>query len=296
MFVTYGPPKAAGCKDRKRHPGLLALRLPLLFLACFVVTPAWSAFDETYLLTVGGLVTDFDTSLRINSRDNSIDDKIFLEDDLGFDSRVRSAWIRGYWRIASRHRLSLFYTRFSRATEFVSQSDIDIGGNVIKAGAFFGTSAKTHLFDIEYMYSFFKRPNIELGITAGVYWMNSVVELAAAGEVILEGETQPVFRSDYEANQRLIAPLPLVGLTGAYEFNDNWRVRAQARIFDVTINDIDGYIFSAHLGTEYYFGRHFGLGAALAAFNLSVQHNGVVFINTLAYEYSGIQVYMALKY
>ena len=105
-----------------------------------------------------------------------------------------------------------------------------------------------------------------------------------------------LFPSPTLFRSRLIAPLPLIGLTGAYEINENWRVRAQARVLDVTISDIDGYIFSANLGAEYYFTQHFGLGASLGAFNLSVQHNGVVFINTLSYEYSGIQLFMTLKY
>ena len=273
-----------------------AIQLLLPVTLCFAAWPAQAAFDETYRLMVGALVTDFETSIRINSRDNTIDNEISLDEDLGFDSDVRSAWFRGYWRMASRHRLSLLYTRFSRASEVVTGGDIDIGGNVIQAGAFIGTSARTHLFEIEYDYSFYKRSNIELGITAGLYWMNTVVELAAAGEVIFEGETQPEFRADYEANQRLIAPLPLIGLKAGYELNDQWRVRAAARLFDATISDIDGYIFSANLGTEYYFTKHVGLGASLAWLNLSVRHNGVVFINTVAYEYAGILAYLALKY
>ncbi len=273
-----------------------ALSRSVVLLFCMTAAPAFAAFDETYHLTVGGLVTDFDTSLRINSRDNTIDNEIDLEDDLGFSSSVRSAWIRGYWHMASRHRLSLLYTRIGRSTGNTLQRDIDVGGNIIKAGAFFGSSAKTHVFDIEYEYTFYKRPDIELGITGGLYWMNSLIELTASGEVIIEGETQPEFRSDYQAFQRLIAPLPLIGLMGRYEINDSWRIRAQARIFDVTISDIDGYIFSANLGAEYYFTRHFGLGASVATFNLSVRHNGVVFINTLAYEYAGVQAYVALKY
>jgi hypothetical protein len=31
-------------------------------------------------------------------------------------------------------------------------------------------------------------------------------------------------------------------------------------------------------------------------FNLSVRHNGVVFINTVSYEYSGAQLYLTYKY
>lgn len=278
------------------HKGHYAFHLLVLVVLCVAVSPAGADFDETYKLTVGGLITDFETSLRINSRDNSIDEKIRLEDDLGFDSTVQSGWIRGFWRMAPRHRLSLLYTQFSRSSESISTTDIEVDGSVIKAGAFIGSSAKTHLFDIEYIYSFYKRPNIELGISAGLYWLNSVVELAAAGEVIFEGETQPEFRGDYQANQRLVAPLPLIGLALGYELNNKWRVKATARFFDVTINDIDGYIFSSNLGAEYYFNSHVGLGAALVWFDLSVKYNGVVLINTLEYEYAGAQAYLSFKY
>jgi hypothetical protein len=274
----------------------LVFTLYVLLLMCLATSWANAAFDETYKLYVGGSVTDFETSLRINSRDDSIDNEIKLEEGLGFNSTVQVGFIRGFWRMANRHRLSLLYTPLRRTSELTLQNDIDVGGNLIKAGAYVGTSVRTHVFDIEYLYSFYKRPKIELGITAGLYWMNSVAEVVAAGEVIIEGETQPEFRGDYQANQRLIAPLPLIGLTGTYEINDKWRLKAQARFFDVTISDIDGYLFSSGLGAEYYFTKHVGLGASLSWFELSVKHNGVVFINTLAYEYAGLQAYLALKY
>ena len=287
---------AAGFVDNIMCSGPRSLRISVLLLICFAASPAWSAFDETYRLRIGGLVTDFETSLRINSRDDSIDSEIDLEDDLGFDSDIRTGSIRGFWRIADRHQLSLLYTSFKRSSEATTATDIEIGGNVIKAGAYVGASVKTHVFDIEYLYSFFKRPDIELGVTAGFYWMNSVAELNAFGEVIFEGETTPEFRTDYAANQRLVAPLPLLGVTAGYEVNESWRITAAARFLDVSISDVDGRILSSNLATEYYFTRHVGVGAALAFFDLDVQYNGVVFINTLSYEYSGLQVYMSLKY
>jgi len=267
-----------------------------LMLSCVAATQAWPAFDETYKLNVGGSVTDFETKLRINSRDDSIDNEIKLEEGLGFDTTVKLGFIRGYWRMADRHRLSVLYAPLRRTSELVLQRDIDVGGNVIKSGAFVAASVRTHVFDIEYIYSFYKRPTIELGLTAGLYWMNSVAELSAAGEIIIEGSGQAEFRSDYQANQRLIAPLPLIGMVAGYEINDSWRLKAAARFFDVTINDIDGYLFSYSLATEYYFTKHVGAGLSLGSFDARVQHNGVVFFNTLSYEYTGIQAYIALKY
>lgn len=278
------------------RPGRHALLILVMLCACSAAPPAWSDMDETYRLRIGGLVTDFETSLRINSRDESIDTEITLENDLGVDSTVRTGAIRGFWRMAPRHRLSLLFSPFRRTSEKTTTTDIEVGGNVIKAGAFFGVSARTYVFDIEYLYSFFKRPDLELGVTAGLYWMNSLVELNAAGEVVFEGETTPEFRADYQADQRLIAPLPLLGLTAGYEINDSWRLTASVRFFDVSISDVDGRILSSKLGTEYYFTKHVGVGADLAYFDLDVRYNGVVFFNTLSYEYTGIVAYVSLKY
>lgn len=278
------------------YPVRSGCALLVVLVMLFVATPAWPDFDERYSLTVGGSVAGFDTKLRINSRDDSIDNEIDIEDELGFDSEVRLGWINGRWRIADRHRLSVLYIPIRRTSELTTSKDIDVGGNTIKAGAFLDSSVNSHVFDIEYIYSFFKRPDIEIGFTAGIYWMNSLAELTAAGEIVFEGEDVPEFRSDYEASQRLIAPLPLIGFTASYEIIQQWKAHATARYLDVTISDIEGRILNLNLSTEYYFTKHFGAGVALALFSVSVRHNGVVFFNTLTYEYSGLQAYLALKY
>ncbi len=260
------------------------------------MTPLQAAFDETYQLTIGRSITDYDSKLSINSRDDSVDKEIDFEEGLGFDTTVQLGWIRGSWRMADRHRLALLYMPIKRASLLTTQKDIEVGGNIIKSGAFVETEVKTHTFDIEYIYSFYKQPELEVGITAGIYWMNSLVEMSAAGEVILEGTDQAEFRTDYQANQRLIAPLPLIGIKAAYEFNQQWRARASARYLDVTIGDIEGRILNLNLVAEYYFNNHLGLGASLTTFDVSVRQSGVVFINALTYQYNAVQAYLVLKY
>ena len=261
-----------------------------------LATPAWPVFDERYELSFGGSITDFDTKIRVNSQNNAIDAEIDFEEGLGFDNQVRLGWINGKWRIAERHRLSLVYVPLRRTSLLTATNDLSIDGNVIKSGAFISASAKTHVFDIEYIYSFFKRPNWEIGFSAGIYWMNSLVEVAAAGDIIVEGTDQAEFYADFESNQRLIAPLPLIGLTASYAFNPKWKAHGTARYLDVVISDIDGRILNLNLSTEYYFTRHVGAGVGLTSFDVSVRQNGVVFLNTLTYEYVGLQAYLTLKY
>ena len=271
-------------------------RCVVLLIIYSVITPLQADFDERYRLTIGGSVNDFDSKLSINSRDDSVDKEIDFEDRLGMDTTVRLGWVRGSWRMAERHRLALLYMPIKRTSQLTTQKDIDIAGNIIKSGAFIGTEVNTHTFDIEYIYSFYKKPDLEIGITAGIYWMNSLAEITAAGEIIIEGSDQAEFRADYQANQRLVAPLPLIGVKAAYAINQQWHARASARYLGVTIGDIEGRILNLNLSTEYYLNNHLGLGAALTSFDVSVQQNGVVFINALSYQYNAVQLYLVLHY
>ena len=271
-------------------------RSVVLFVACSVTMPLQAAFDERYELTIGRSVTDFDAKIRINSRDDSVDKEIDFEDRLGFDTTVRLGWVRGSWRMADRHRLALLYMPIKRTSQLTSQKDIDVAGNIIKSGASVETEVKTHVFDIEYIYSFYKKPDLEIGVTAGIYWMNSLAEVSASGEIIIEGSDQAEFRTDYQSNQRLVAPLPLIGVKAAYEINQQWHARASARYLGVTIGDIEGRILNLNLSTKYDFNNHLGLCAGLTSFDVSVQQNGVVFINALSYQYNAVQLYLVLKY
>ena len=268
----------------------------IILVSCVVAWPVQADFDERYILEVGGTIVDFDSAIRINSRDDSIDKEIDLEDDVGIDSEVRIGSLKGAWRMAERHRLTLLYAPIRRSVEETSKADIEVGGDIIRAGAAVGVSAKTHVFDIEYLYSFYKRPKLELAASAGIYWMNTNTEVSAAGMVRVEGSGQDEFRTDFQESQRFIAPLPLLGVSGSYAITPRWLTHAYARYLDVTINDIEGRILGLNLKTEYYFTDHVALGALYAAFDLSVEQRGVVFINSLKYSYEGLAVYLALKY
>jgi hypothetical protein len=271
-------------------------RIILSVWICSVSQPALSAFDETYKLAIGYSINEFDTDLSINSRDGSIDKEIDLEDTLGFDQNVKLAWARGDWRLADNHRISLAYTQIKRSSDLTSQKDITVDGNKILAGASLSSSVKTHVFDIEYIYSFYKRPNIELGVTAGIYWMNSLADVAGSGNVIIEGETEEQYINEFSSSQRLVAPLPLIGLTGDYAINDRWILRGSARYFAITINDIDGYLLNINLAAEYLFNKHFGAGVSASLFDVRVDHRGIVTYNSLNYRYNGALGFIIIKY
>ncbi len=267
-----------------------------LLVLNLVISPAWSDLDETYRVSLGYALNTYDTELRITSQNNAIDKEIDLEDDLGFNSNVEAGWLSLLWRTADRHHIRFTYLPFNRSTEYSTRRDLSVGGNIIRSGAFIRSNMQSQVFDINYIYSFFKRPATELGFSAGLYWLKVSTEIVAAGEIRIEGELEDEFKSDYTNHTDIHAPMPLIGFIATHEINSSWRVHGNARYLDVSINNVDGRILNLGVNTDYYFTKHWGVGLSLSTFEVKVRHEGIVFINNLSYSYEGIQAYFVFKY
>lgn len=267
-----------------------------LFLSLILIQPAQAAIDEIYRLSIGANLASYNTDLSINSQDFNIDSIIDFEDDLGYDKDVNGSWISGWYRVGDLHRIKLTYTPLNRSSRITNTKDIVINNTTIKAGASVFADTSSDIFDFSYIYSFHKTDQLELGLSAGVYWLSNKTRFLAVGQVQGSGEDQPSFKGDYFSEQKLQAPMPLIGFSADYEIMPSWRVRGAIRYLRVQLNDIDGRIFSAEIGTEYYFSDNLGIGASLASFDLEVEVKNLYSSTALGWSHNGMQIYMIFKY
>ncbi|MGB5278477.1 MAG: hypothetical protein WBO73_03220 [Gammaproteobacteria bacterium] len=268
----------------------------VLILGVMITHPVNAALDELFHLRVGGFINQFDTNVRFTSRDGSIDEGINLEDDIGYDPEVSAGFIRGWYRVGDNHRIALTYAPANRTSFIVSEKDIEIGDDIIKAGAGIASNTQNRLLDVSYIYSIFRRPNIELGLSAGVYWLRNETEVLVAGEVQSPNEPAPIFRVDYKNSFKLHAPLPILGVTGEYEINPSWRLNGELRYLSATVNEYDGRVFNAVIGTDYYFTKSLGVGLTLSSFSLEVDVESIILNGALKWSYNGAQLYVVYKY
>lgn len=265
-------------------------------VACFTALPARADLDETWFASAGGSLTSFSSEVTINSHNDEIDEGVDFEDDLGFDSNVRAGWLAGFWRYADNHRVRVNYLPIRRSAEVNLQKDIELGDQIVKAGAFIKSSSKLNIYDIDYVYSFYRRPNLDIGFSAGLYWMQARFQLEAAGEISSENIDDIEFQDDYETHQSFNVPMPLLGLSASYEINPNWRVHGSTRYLALSLDNISGRILSLSFKTDYYFTEHWGMGLSLSTFDLNVDREGQLFQNEFSWKYSGAQAYVAYKY
>ena len=257
---------------------------------------AQAAIDEIFKLSIGTTVSRFDASITFASKDGSVSTGIDLEDDLGYDNDVNSGWISGWYRFGDRHRLAVVLVPTQRSSFLVTKKDIDVGDDTIKAGASLSSTADVDIWDISYIYSVYKKPNLEIGLSAGVFWLRTDTQLLAAGEIQSSNDPAPVFRADYLTRQKISAPLPLFGIMAEYEIMHSWRVRAGARYFAITVSEIDGSVFAANVGTDYYFTESLGVGLALSRANVDVDATSIIFEGAIDWSYNSAQLYLIYKY
>jgi hypothetical protein len=280
--------------------GLIKSRLIVMLLCGFIgfilSSSVHADFDELYKISVGTSLARFNSKIDINSLSGSNDNGIDLEDDLGFDTNVSSLWISGTYRVGDDHRLRMTYLPIRRTAFKLTEKDVVVNNTTIKAGATIAWESNLNIFDFSYIYSVYKKTDLEVGMSFGLYWISSENKVLAAGNIQAEGDATPIFKSDYQVRLKLEAPLPLIGVKVDYEFSPDWRTHAALRFLDLNIDNVNGKILSADLGSEYYFNRNWGVGASLAYFSLSVDRSGVVFKNAFEWSHNEILLYGVFKY
>ena len=274
----------------------------LCFQSVFIQAQTYTEenpMHKKFELFAGYSTMNFDSSVSIRTQDGSRDKEISLEDDLGFDKKLDFLVLGASWRFADVHRLRASYLPMRRKSSFVAEEDrtITVGGETktIKAGSFIESVFKPNIVDIDYLYSFYQRPNMELSASFGLYWVIQSIDIHASGVIETDGDAG-VIEKEFSTQQKITAPLPLFGLHGHYGFHPRWELTGSLRYVAAKIGTIDSAIINANLGIEYNITPSFALGLSASSFDLSVKNDGVILNNALKWTYSGGLAYFKYNY
>lgn len=274
------------------NTGLIALGL---VLSCTYSTGVLAVGDETFRFDVGGSINQINSEVKINGKLRGNNAKIDLEDDLNFDDETTVYVINAAWRFADRHRLSLQYTPIDRDSSASASHDIEYKDTVIHTGGYISAESEVDIFDFNYIYSAYKGDNLEVGLSAGVYWISLDFTLEAQG--LIEDENGVVeFQDDYKDSATADAPLPLLGVSLAYQLSKRWELSGSFRYFEADIGDYNGNIYSAQLRTDYFLTDNFTMGLSMGTFNLDVTADDKEWEGNFGWDYTALQLYLSARF
>jgi hypothetical protein len=130
-----------------------------------------------------------------------------------------------------------------------------------------------------------------LAASVGVHSTGLNLQLRGSASIVdANGNTSNVAAATQQ--NRVLAPLPVVGLSGSWAAAPDWTIDAQAQFFRLEFSDYEGYWSDLHLGTTWWLGRKLGVGLAYNRFANRISVEWLSFDGRVRFSYSGLQAYL----
>lgn len=192
---------------------------------------------------------------------------------LGGDTSTDAFRIDSLYRFNERHALGFSYYRVGLSGEKTLNQQIQINDQIIAANASTQTSLSFNIYRLLYNYSFYHNDKVELGVSPGLYMMQTKFNFAAQGTITNPGGA-PVAGSSTTVNEQLTLPLPSIGLVANYNITPKLQFQSRYDFFYLTVGDYTGTMFEFYAGLEYRLFQHFAMGAAFDRLTAGLSGSG----------------------
>lgn len=197
------------------------------------------------------------TMLRVDESPTERGTEIDAEKDLGLaDFRVLPQ-VEFTLLPGERHlvRLSAFAIHRSAAKRI--EQDIAFDNEDYLVGERVDSLLNITMFGLTYGYRFLVRPRGELSGTFGIQVADVEANAVVRNRVVRESESG-------------VAPLPLVGLEGRFDFTPRWGVEARAQYLTVDASQVNGSILDARLALTWRVNPYLAMGLGYRTFQIDV--------------------------
>src|SRR5512134_2641908 len=175
------------------------------------------ALLDRWSIQLGLYTPNVDTSARLNGAGGLLGTEINFEEDLGYAERNDMPAILGSVRLGERWKVEAEYLSLRRDNSRALSRTINWGDNSYTVGTTVTSEFSSDIFRVSGGYSFIKDAQKELGVTFGFHVTDFNISISASSIGSDTGEA--------------LAPLPTLGLYGAYALTPKWLLSGRVDIF-----------------------------------------------------------------
>jgi hypothetical protein len=219
-------------------------------------TPQHRLLNDRFRVSLGAFYAESTTEARLSTASGGTGVDVNFEDMLGLDNRKWVGEFGMYWRFAEHWRVDLGYFSLNRSASRVLETDVTWGGNTYTAGTTVDSTVKMSDLRAAVGYSFFRRPDKELGVGMGLHRTGFEASLDAAG---IGARTQSV-----------TAPLPFLTVYGNFALTDTWALAMRLDWLSLSYDQYSGGIRATALDFVYQPFTHFAFGFGVHSLTLKL--------------------------
>ena len=237
--------------------GSLASTAALAELPAWAPSPKPRVVEDRFRLEVSLLGSRFDTKLRVDQSLTLPGTQIDAEDDLGLDDSALMPQVELTLLPGQHHLIRLNGMSMRRDAQKIIDREIFFDDQVYEPGERVDSRLDLTLFGLTYGYRFIASDRAELTGTFGIQIASVDANAVVRSRVLRESDTG-------------VAPLPLIGVEGRFDFTQRWSVEARVQYLTANISDIDGRILDARLAGTFRVNPYLVFGLGYRSFSIDI--------------------------
>jgi outer membrane scaffolding protein for murein synthesis (MipA/OmpV family) len=238
---------------------------------------------QTVEIRLGAFNSAISTKLSRDASGGQVGGEVDLEDLLGVADRETLFQVDARIRLGYYHRLHVGYFSLSRESLPTLDRDLRIGDRVYNAGTEIESTIKSSLLRFAYSYSLLRDPQKELGVMAGLSYIQFDSAIREAGVPVPE-------------RQSVEAPLPTVGAFASVSFREKWQLSADANLFALDFDRYSGFMSYLTFGLDRRFGKSVSAGLGYNFYSLRLNAKDEDLGGKLDLRYHGPKLYLSLAF
>jgi hypothetical protein len=233
-------------------PSLAAAELP-----DWAPKPPPRVAEDALRVEVLVLSAGLDTTVRIDESLENPGTEISAEDDLGLDD----AKILGQGELTllpgEHHLVRLSGMSIQRSAQKDIETEIEFDDEIYEVGERVDSELNLTMVGLTYGYRFIARDRGELTATFGIQVADVEANAVVRSRVIRDAESG-------------VAPIPLVGLEGRFDFSSRWSAEGRVQYLTAEIDEVEGSMMDWRFALAWRKNPHLLFGLGYRSFTIEV--------------------------
>lgn len=253
-------------------------------------SPAQALLDQSWVFNLGGFFVQSDLRAGLNGTANKQNQDIDFDETFGKANDSTRVRADALWRINPKHHIALMYFDSRNTRSKPIDRQVSWGDNVYDIGAVVTSETNFKVGALSYEYAFMRQPTYEVAASLGLHVTDMTLRLS--GDATVNG----VPTSKSTQSNSVTAPLPVIGLRGAWVVTPNVLLEAQGQFFKLKVDQVDGNWSDFQAKATWMFNKNFGLGLGYDRYTNRLDVEKTNFNGNVKMGYSGLQLFGVVSF
>jgi hypothetical protein len=219
--------------------------------------PRPSVVEDRFRVEVNLFGASPTTQMRVDESPTLPGTEIDAEEDLGLEDFQLLPQVELTLLPGERHLVRLSAFAMHRSANKLIEREISFDNEDYVIGERVDSLLNLTMFGLTYGYRFVVHRRAELSATFGLQIADVEANAVVRSRVVRESESG-------------VAPLPLLGFEGRFDFTQRWAVEARAQYLTVNADQVNGSILDGRLALTWRLNPYLALGVGYRTFRIDV--------------------------